>query len=218
MTQKKGKSRKPKKPPTPPQPKPWDVPTPPEKGDTTKEAVFVAIGGALSAWENLESWLSHIFAELVAPNAFPLAARRAYGSILTFRGRKEMIQAAAKAVFFVSPNDTLQERLKSFLDEAQNFAARRNEIAHGIVTEYWPKRSLIRFATKGFVLGPPAYATNKTDLEPGRVILEPVYHAPSYAYSSAEIEGFERHFERIEREARSLYLHLMKHQIETQQP
>ena len=218
MTQKKGKSRKPKKPPTPPQPKPWDVPTPPKKGDATKEEVFVAIGGALSAWESLEGWLVTIFAELVAPNDFPLAARRAYGSILTFRGRKEMIEAAAKAVFFAFPNDTLQERLKSFLNEAQNFAARRNEIAHGIVKEYWPKMLPTRFPTKEFALGPPEYATNKTDLEPGRLILEPIYHTPSYAYSSVEIEGFKRHFERMKSEARVLFLDVSQHQDATRQP
>lgn len=218
MTQKKRRQQKPKKPPTQPQPKPWHVPTPPKKGDATKEEVFVAIGGALSAWESLESWLSHIFGELVAPNDDPLAARRAYGSILTFRGRKEMIEAAAKAVFFSFPDDSLQEKLKSFLNEAQNFAARRNEIAHGIVKEYLPKLPPLSFETKGFALGPPSYATNKTDLKPGRVTLEPVFHAPSYAYSSAEIEEFKRHFERIESEARGLYLHVALHQDATRQP
>ena len=221
MVKKEGKTRGVTKNPTQPQPKSWDVPRSPAKGDAEKDTVFIAVGRALSAWETLESQMARIFGYLVSPEQDSLAARRAYGAVLTFRGRREMIDAAAKAVFFLSPNASLQKSLKDITFEVGKFAGRRNEIAHGKIRTHYTKAGLFaihgwRARPNGYVLGPPDYATNKTALEEGGTILTPVRHAPSYAYSSTEIAEFQSHFERLEVVARDVLLHLWKHQAASQ--
>jgi len=218
-------NKKPKKPPTPPEPKPWDVPALPAKGDPEKGTLFAAVGSALSAWEGLEGRMAHIFENLVSPEGSSLAALRAYGSVLTFRGKGEMINAAANAAFFLSPNDQLEKDLKSLISEAGRFAARRNEIAHGRAGQHYARAPLFRVLAyptgpltvpAGYILGPPEYATNKTTLRPGRVLLETAYHAPAYAYSSVEILVFQSHFERLTEEARKLTFRLWQHQVKSQ--
>lgn len=205
-----------KKPPTPPKPNPWDVPTPPHKGDEKKETLFAAVGSALSAWESIEIRLSNIFSTLVSPRSESLPAQRAYGSVLTFRGRSEMISAAADAAFFLTPDDTLHHDLSKLLDQIGRFAARRNEIAHGRVTTYYtaPRSGFIiqtvREMPAGYILEPPNYATNKTKLAPGRIILETAHHKPSYAYSSVEIGVLEKHFVRLEEEAQNFSIRLWR--------
>ena len=214
-------------PPTPRQPKAWDSPPRPDEGDAGEEAVWAAVGRALSKWEDLEHRLSMIFGILVAPDADALPAQRAYGSVLTFRGRKEMIDAAAGAVFFSKPDPDLAKALLSLMKEIGNFAARRNEVAHGSVATYFgpvgtkggmPPALLRRPDKATFVLRPPEYATNKTALEPGRFLMEQAYHAPIYAYSSVEIGVFERHFVRLTQEAHDLYIRLYRHQRTPDKP
>jgi len=179
------------------------------------------VGRALSRWENREHQLSRIFGILVVPDGDMLPARRAYGSVISFRGRKDLIDAAAKAVFFGKPNVELSKKLKSLINEIKNFATRRNEIAHGSVTTYFgplgtksgmPARLLKRPDKATFVLGPPEYATNKTELQPGRFLIEQTYHAPHYAYSSIEIGYFESHFVRLQNDVGKLGVDLYRHQ------
>ena len=220
MTKKERKRPKSKITPTPPQPKPCDVAPPPAEGDAEKDTLFAAVGSALSAWEGLEGRLSLIFGTLVSPNQVDLAAQRAYGSLLSFRGRGDMIDAAAAAVFFLSPNNTLQKTLSDLVKEIQNFAARRNEIAHGKITDYYrPASPLLLLAGAGhrrrrvgYVLEPTMYATKKTKLKPGRVLVETAHHEPTYVYSSAEIMTFQRHFERLTKQAQKVLLKIWRHQ------
>lgn len=210
-------NKKPKKPPTPPQPKPWDPPPVPLKGDPDQQVLFAAVGAALSAWESLEERLSHTFELLVSPEGGSLSALRAYGSILTFRGRGEMIKAAAEGAFFLKPDPDLPKRLKALIDEITNFATRRNEIAHGIIqTLYTPYLESVgtflgRVKIDGYVIGPPIYATNKTDLEPGRGLLETAHHKPNYGYHSTSIGLLTKHFARLADETRILNVDLMGH-------
>ena len=197
-----------KPPPTPPQPNPWDVPPLPLTGSPTEEAVYLAIGRALTGWERMEGVLTNIFGTLAEPYGDGLVARRAYGSVLTFRGRSEMIEAAAEAFFWRRDNPTLRPAIRAFLQEAVKFAGRRNEIAHGIVGIY--ETGLPRFiqAAPGYVLGPPEYATNKTELKPGRHAFEYVHHAPKYAYTAAQIDVFREQFGRLERHASAILAYL----------
>lgn len=219
MATKEDRRRKPKAAPTPPAPKPWDPPPIPVKGDPDIETVYAAIGTALSAWEGLEEQLANIFAALVAPDGIQLPAQRAYGSILTFRGRGELITAAAGAVFFLFPNTGLRTSIKNLLDEASQFAARRNEIAHGkVVPFYVPQSGLFGLPMThharraGYVLQPSGYATNKRELQPGRLIIEEARQTPKYAYSSVELLALQKHFSRLANRASPLPLKILHHQ------
>ena len=63
----------------------------------------------------------------------------------------------------------------------------------------------------GFALLPSDYATKKTELQKGTMILFPVKYEPSYAYSSKEIDNFAEHFERLTREGSAISLALFGH-------
>ncbi len=226
----KGK-KTPRPAPTPKLPKPWDVPPPPKAGDKDETTLYAAIGRALTAWSELEERFASIFACLVVAGE-PEPAARAYGSVLTFRGQKEMIAAAAEAFFFLYPNEgrnegsQLQAALGELLTEAGNFAPRRNEIAHGLVLENKPlafdgrasglfgsMRPPMRDPKRpiGFVLIPADHATNKTEMEKGQTLLFPVNYVPRYVYSSAEIAAFTAEFQRLEQWARQFPLIILGH-------
>lgn len=185
-------------PPTPKQPKPWDVPPPPTHGDPVDDLTFAAVGRALSHWERFERVLSILFAEFVGDQDDDLPAVRAYGAVATFRGRVEMIRAAAEAYFAAYPNPGGEKLLDDLLDEASNFSARRNEIAHGFVNGWRPEDS--PDTPKGFVLMPFNYTPRKSKFDatatmqtrPPRPKLR-----PSYLYSAKEIDTFRSHFERL---------------------
>jgi hypothetical protein len=120
-------------PPTPKRKHPWDVPPFPDKGDPKPDMTYAAVGRALSQWEKFEGELSELFAVFAGGVPTSLPAVRAYGSIQTFRGRADMIEAAAEGFFVVFPNDDLAGRIGKLLERARNYSPRRNEIAHGVV-------------------------------------------------------------------------------------
>jgi hypothetical protein len=91
-------------------PNPWDVPPRPASYCSTNEELYTAVGEALSGWGYVEDIVADIFAIIVegAPlneyiNSMTPAVR-AYGSVVSFEARAEMVQAAADAFFHVNPN------------------------------------------------------------------------------------------------------------------
>lgn len=116
-----------------------------------------------------------------------------------------MIKAASIAHFvryqddLIGPFKELSKQFASFLTEADNFASRRNEIAHGIVQPYFPDGQ----REDGYALGPSRHATNKRKLTPkeGPFLFR---IAPVYAYTSVELEKFADHFERLARRTLNL--------------
>jgi len=158
---------------TPKTKKAWDQPSPPTKGDEKQETTFVAVGRALTAWEEFESAFAHLFSEVIGVSGDNLPAIRAYGAVLTFRGRAEMMEAAAEAYFFEHPQEKLQRDMKNLLTAAKGFAARRNEIAHGIVRNRMVPSHVIMnrqggmlqmSKARGWAVEPSDYMTGKTDL------------------------------------------------------
>jgi hypothetical protein len=201
-----GKSKKSTPPPTPKAPKPWDVPPYPLKGDAVAETTYAAVGRALSAWEVFERVLSHIFAGLVSDRDDDLPALRAYGSIVTFRGRTEMIRAAAEAYFAAYPNPGGHTLLKKLLDDALEFSGRRNEIAHGFVNGWRPEQA--PKSDHGFVLMPFHYSPRKSKFDTSEILMQSSPRRPvlrqAYIYSSKEIDAFRVQFESLARHAQNL--------------
>jgi hypothetical protein len=216
--------------PTPKARRSWEAPEPPKQGDQKADTLYSAIGLALSNWSRLENTMAHIFISLVSDNDSEPAAR-AFGSVMTFRGRIEMIESAAEAYFFLYPEDFgIKKRLADWLDEAAKFSARRNEIAHGIVQENTrPIHSLHlehhiaamhttvpHISPKyplGFVLRPTEATTNKTQMQKGRTLFIPVNYVPDYVYSSVEVLAFAEHFERLRQLASRFALAIYGHRI-----
>lgn len=158
---------------------PYDVLPPPEIGGgaTSAEAIYIEIGRALTTWEELEEHLAEAFALMAGrpsheatTNTSP--AMRAYGTVVTFRGRKDMILAASEA-YFMQRKSGLQAELKSFVNRCANFASRRNDIAHGVIKNI----ELIAdipglpggIPDNTWYLVPPNYNSNKIRLLPKHI-------------------------------------------------
>ena len=161
-------TKKPRPAPTPKQPKGWDPPAPPKRGDRSDDITFIAIGCAITAWEHFEKSMASLFAKFLGLKGNQLPAKRAYGSILTFRSRSYMVQAAAEASFFTNPEARLQKEVSGLIKAAREFAPRRNEIAHGIVRRRPVPEGFItahsgrvvqRLRTRGFAVMPSDYST-----------------------------------------------------------
>jgi hypothetical protein len=167
---------------------PWDIPPPPAIGDASEDITFASIGRALTRWEEFEVMLASLFSTLVGTDDNTAPAIRAYGSVITFRGRADLIRAAAEVHFMLFPNEALQKTFNSFVNQLTNHAcARRNEIAHGIVR---PFVSVIDGkTTRTFCLFPPYYAANKNEID--RIELrdggfQVTWQSGKYAYTSLQ--------------------------------
>jgi hypothetical protein len=189
--------------------KAWEVPDPPESGDATHDVTFAAVGEALSKWEWFEANLSLVFSCLLGTGYGNMAALRAYGSVESFRGRANLIEHAAEVYFKYKPNDDLHADLKNLLRTAvNNFSARRNEIAHGIVNPYITIENE-KTVRKGFVLFPAYYATRKRKLPEAR---EPLMDTkPNYVYSSLEIKRFTEEFDKLAEITIDLLTRIIQH-------
>ena len=154
---KKPRVRKPPPVPTPKRRNPWDAPPPPRHGDFNTDITFAAVGRALTQWELFESEMAELFAVFIGANRRDtFGATRAYGAVMSFTGRTEVVWAAADVFFIIHENPNLRERVKAHIDSAKLYGIRRNEIAHGAVREFvWPPRG------KQSVLGPARYSTKK---------------------------------------------------------
>jgi hypothetical protein len=160
---------------------------------------FTSVGRALTRWEEFEIVFASLFSALVANyNDDNPAAIRAYGSVITFRGRADMVRAAAEVHFMRFPDSKNEAKFKKFVNEVTNFASpRRNEIAHGVV-----RRTPVVVdgaVSLQYFLYPPYYAANKNridriDSTDGR---ERLWYEPGYIYSSGEINKFAEAFEAL---------------------
>jgi hypothetical protein len=175
---------------------PWDIPPPAEIGDISEDILFASIGRALTAWEEFEVMLASLFANLVGTDDNTAPAIRAYGSVIAFRGRAELVRNAAEVHFTLHPNKLLEKTFSAFIGRLTNNASpRRNEIAHGIVK---PFTSIIDGKpTKTFCLFPPYYAANKNEIE--RIEVREgghqiTWHTAKYVYSSVEVNKFAEGF------------------------
>jgi hypothetical protein len=178
---------------------PWDIPPPPATGDTSEDTTFAAVGRALTRWEEFEVMFASLFSTLVGTDDNTAAAIRAYGSVITFRGRAEMVRAAGEVHFRLFPNDALAKAFNTFVNQLTNNASpRRNEIAHGIVRPY--VSVVDGKAMRKFCLFPPYYAANKNQIE--RIEMRDggfqiTWHTAKYVYSSVEINNFAKSFKEL---------------------
>jgi len=171
----------------------WDVPLRPLSGDASEGITFTSVGRALTRWEEFELAFATLFSALVGTNDNNAAAIRAYGSVITFRGRADMVRAAAEVHFQLYPDPEIEKKFDAFVNELTNRAcARRNEIAHGVV------RAEHRGLERHFYLNPPYYAANKNRLsrvETSEGGFQMAWFEAKYAYSSVEINRFAEAFQ-----------------------
>lgn len=167
----------------------WKAPIPHDNGDATADSIYTAVGRVTSAWEQTESGLLDLFALLI--QSYSPAAKRAYGAIASFRGRLDVLIAAADTCFLMH-NATENDR-RSFNQLTAHLAAgagRRNEIVHGHVYQVG-----IQDRERGCFLCPASYNTNKNS---AKAVLRMSFGTNDefgsftweYRYTSADIDYF----------------------------
>ncbi|MGN6311719.1 MAG: hypothetical protein ACTHNN_19435 [Xanthobacteraceae bacterium] len=197
---------------------PWDIPYAKKFkfGNSDGEVIFLAVGKALSKWEGLIADLTSVFAVLTAPdepwNYNP--AVRAFGTVQGATAKSEMVQQAAEALFhnferqlYVDCGE-IRDELKGLLKEYNGWSGRRNDIAHGYVTEH----RLPNYADDGdgelittFLLLPSHSASRKW----------PMDWEPAYQYLAEEIEKFGEAFDGLANRIRAFSEKLESWKIET---
>ena len=196
----KKRLKKTRPPPTPKGSKPWDMPSLPKRGDRLRDDTFIAVGRALSQWEHFEGEIGLIYGILAGPLRETSPAIRAYGSVSSFSTRIDMINEASKA-FFLRINPSIENEIKRLLDDAKQFATRRNEIAHGIVQPYYSRGQ----TQSGYALGPSRFATRKQILSWDGMLGSV---DGMYAYTSRELENLYTNFGVLTERAMELHLAL----------
>jgi len=161
----------------------WNRPPFPQQGDADKKEIWTAVGAAISAWGEYEAALGRLFTIFIAGDFPSPQARRAFGGIRSFEGRRELLRGSSEA-FFHYQKGTLGEQVlfKAIFKDAWNAAQRRNDLAHGIAMAFTPEGKL---EPDGFCLMPSYYDSSNRD--PNDVA--------EFAYISASINTFTSSFE-----------------------
>lgn len=110
----------------------FSIPPKSDRGDVDRDAIHLAVGQALHHWEKVEHFFGELYAAVLGA-VVPVGALRAYGSVSAFSNRLTMLAEAADALWHWAPNDELEREFKLMKTVAAEAAARRAEIAHGIV-------------------------------------------------------------------------------------
>jgi hypothetical protein len=177
----------------------WDIPYSPKfkVGDATESVIYEAVGRALSRWEGLVAELTFVFAVLTSQDEpwHYNPAVRAFGAVPGAAAKSEMVQQAAEALFhnfemqLTVDCDKYRTDLKSLLREYNGWGARRNDVAHGYVTERrmpdYAKDDTLIVST--YLLCPSHSASRKW----------PAGWEPVYQYRADEIEKFGASFDEL---------------------
>jgi hypothetical protein len=159
-----------------------------------RSVIHTAVGFALSAFGALEVNLGLLFGVIVGAYNSRYAAERAFGSIRTFEGKKEMLEAAAAAYFLEYEDDDLQAEFNTARKRWREAATFRNEIAHGLVARWRNPAGEIL----GFTLQPGMWDFRKTNYVGG------LEYDVQYSYSAKELRLFGHAFIQLAIEAEDL--------------
>jgi hypothetical protein len=185
-------------------PNPWDVPPHTSTPNKDLTELHAAMGRCLTTWELVENDIAEIFAVFTGSNApGSQPAIRAYGTIISFMSRAQMVEAAADAYFHLNPDQALSDEFWDIMKAAKGWAGRRNDVAHAIVVPMPSDPS-----PEGFALYPGLYNSKKWSMSG---------EEPAFTYSSVEIDGFGRQFDVLWKRTAALLLKLEKHSADTPQ-
>jgi hypothetical protein len=137
----------------------WDRPIPKDQGDSTiGPNIYQSVGMALSQWEAVEGAFAMLFSVLL--HSEYAVAGRVYGTAMSSNTRRQMLWAAWEvrcATKQISPED--QEAWKHLIDHYAAGGGRRNDIAHGIVTQF-----AVGGKDCGLFLAPPSYNSTRMEM------------------------------------------------------
>lgn len=125
-------------------------------GDRRPTQLYCGVGKVTSRWEFIELAMAELFGVLVADGS--ITSLRVYGALSGVSARKDVIRAAMETYFQHDAKSDLEKQVRSVLLAYDRASWQRNDIAHGIVTQF------VNGGTKevsGFLLVPPSYSTKK---------------------------------------------------------
>lgn len=171
-------------------PHPWSPPPRmPKIGDQSPSRLYQKIGWALTEWEELEFWCTHLFLALHPRENghFQYDLLSDYEACPNFPGRTELIK---KRHAVLRCNQENERELDDLLGQAREYSARRNDIAHGVVRKQVRRENMQIEGTKKrlpFVFGQERsrYPEDATITEFG-FFLVPVANLKKRASPSAE--------------------------------
>ena len=161
---------------------PWDPLPLPLTADTSQSILFEVLGRTLDRWEYTEIGLSIMYCLFVGDPTFE--KMREYGEGRIFRERQAILRRAADKWFTKHPNQNEEGEFDKLMEAATGFAARRNEIAHGVVmnvqgVHFWQEK--LRLASPNaphFLIVPSIHTIRKHDST----------GMPVYGYASQQVE------------------------------
>lgn len=188
----------------------WNSPPSKEYGDVTDDAVFLAVGRALSTWEEIEVALANMFALFV--ESYSDAAKRAFGAISSSSGRREALENAAEMFATMQGDDFPKKDFDQILSHIAKASGRRNEIAHGIVTAFE-----LDGKKHGHFLVPASYNSRKTAARTNewwlKLASDPedqfMVFGGKYRYTSADIAHFTRLFAILNQQIHGFFMEQM---------
>jgi hypothetical protein len=186
-----------------------------KRGGQSEKMTYAAVALALSRWTRFELNMAGLFAAVAGNSDHTrVGVMLAFGAVRTFEGRAEMLKSAAAWFFSVQtvfsqkhasdpicgPKAVLelQSRYNALAKAGNQFVARRNEIAHGVVNpknlSKVGKNKWVQLVKPRFVLVPAYFEMSKHNL----------FSSPKFMYGSEELLHYAKEFERLANEAKSL--------------
>lgn len=169
---------------------PWDIPPRKSTGDRKPNPIYTAVGMAMSSWEFIETDLAAMFAVFTGATSWKetAPALRAYGSIISYRARREALTAAARAFFRVHRMARIERSFKVALKKCDGWSDRRNDLAHGLVLR-------VTSIAPGYFLWPTPYNTRKYPIETSE---------PAFCYRASQIRKIAYSFKKVRQQTNKL--------------
>lgn len=192
----------------------WEDLPPKDRGESHADAVFVEVGRALSTWEILESVFAMVFSQLSEGSrgdGLPHAAGRVYGFVTAGQMRMQMLLEVAEIYTVYVNRDFDLKHLQKVMKHYTSAARSRNNIAHGLVTNWTSSDG----AGLGYFLGPSLYLTKgniRVDKwsSSGKGESRPVSPAWKYCYTGADIAHFRGQYEVLQTQVQLVLNSLIK--------
>lgn len=158
---------------------PWDPFPLPSVGDPDERLTYEWVGRVLDQWEAVEFQLSRLYSIFVGEPDGP--AIWDYGKGQIFRLRLSALSEVAEKYFVRCPDQKREGDLCRLVREAEDYSARRNEVAHGTVRDLseftFFRQHLASAGPDQYALIPPLYLLRKHDLS----------GHPQFAYTSPDM-------------------------------
>jgi hypothetical protein len=103
-------------------------------GETDPNQLYIAVGRAIHAWENMEATLARLYATLAGLPERPDAVANYGAENKIFGHRVAALKDAADIYFISAPNQDREAELSELLAEAVALSIKRHRIAHGYIT------------------------------------------------------------------------------------